>query len=165
MDLFRCPLPDGGTDSRLFVRVRVRVGSGSGRSTSAGPRLPGAVVTHTEQSDRNFEQGPRARLEMTVPLIPSLACRAVINAYLTAGYYVEGAIGYDTDGRMLDNGRVGPITDSQAWCAMQDNRVSDVRAYPPNRPRKDPSDGFSTVIKPADGNPDHPKTSLWLQAP
>lgn len=148
--------------------------SGSGQALAdrlaQAPRPQGAAVT-SEQHDNNFEQGARARLEMTVPTRPSVACRDVVGGYLTAGYYLTGATAYDAGGKRLS---VGPITDAEAWCAIEDRKVmpsgylrnSDVRAYPPGGPRKNLSDGFVALIRPADyDNPDRSETFLWLSAP
>lgn len=129
---------------------------------AAAPRPDGAVEVSSESADGDFERGPRASADYSLPDPLAEACPDVLTLYLDAGYTLTDYVD-----------EPDPITDPQTWCADEldppgtgppPNNVIAI-AYPPDSEARYPSDGiYLTLVAGRDGDPNPDGTLLRISA-
>lgn len=124
------------------------------RRLQAVPVPAAAVRVSEEHRDGDFERGPSAALEYSLPSPLQLACPALLGSYVQAGY------------RLFDFAeKPEPIVGLAAFCAREIAKRSPgavqpsviAIAYPPAVATGHPRDGLSVVLTPAKAGDAHPQ--------
>lgn len=129
---------------------------------ATAPLPDGAVEVARENRDGDFERGPEASVEYTLPVPLVEACPGALDRYLAADYTLTEFV----DER-------DPITDPTSWCAaeLQEDTADGLPqtnivalAYPPDSEARYPSDGIYVTVSTRGNDPAAGSSILRLSA-